>query len=41
MKAALTTLAAQSTAHKVAFLGDMLEMGLLRQVVTKKYSRMP
>ena len=27
MKAALTTLAAQSTAHKVVFLGDMLEMG--------------
>ena len=28
MKAALSTLAAQSTPHKVAFLGDMLEMGL-------------
>lgn len=27
MKAALSTLAAQSTSHKVAFLGDMLEMG--------------
>ena len=27
MKAALTTLAAQSTPYKVAFLGDMLEMG--------------
>lgn len=27
MKAALTTLSAQSTANKVAFLGDMLEMG--------------
>lgn len=27
MKAALTTLATQTTPHKIAFLGDMLEMG--------------